>query len=159
MIRRAMEPPDRQWIATAFDSWRRTRGWSLRGATPSPLTLDHLLAQDAVVRHVVVTAARPVALFEVVGWSQRNGFARLELMVEPECDDVADELQAFVSDVFTTKPDLRKLCVWSFEDEFDAADVLGVTARQVGRLVGHERRGIDRYVDVMVHEIWPPQAA
>jgi hypothetical protein len=131
----------------------------LRGSTPSPLLRQRLLDEVAIVREWVSSGGQPVALLEIVDLSPANGFANLEFLVDPVASEsVAKELEVFVSEAFATHPDLRKLCVWSFEDEVEAERLLGSAARLVGRLVDHERRSEDRYVDVLVHEIWPSES-
>jgi hypothetical protein len=147
---------DVPWLIDGLTCWQRTRRWSRRGTSPSPVHVERLLSDPARARAAVWREDRPLAVLEVVDDNPRHGTAELAFMVDPaRAADLAPDAAAFLGGVFARHPDLRKLSVWACDDEVDVPLALGDRARLCGRLVAHERRGPDEHVDVVVFEVWP----
>lgn len=148
-------PREAEWVAVVLDRWDRSRRLSLRGRTPSPAMVAGLLGEAVVVQHAVWTDdGSPVALLQVTDVHPRDGTGELALLADAEHTEAISELlPGLLYDVFD-RESLRKLCLWAVEGELDVPSYLGSVACPVGRLVGHERRGPDHYVDMLVYEIW-----
>jgi hypothetical protein len=146
---------DLDWIAPALESWSRTHRWSLRGHTSSPALMRTLLYDQVGLQRVVRDdAGVPAAVVQLVAVEPRHGLGQMALLADPRrLADVAEPVAVFVADAFR-ETGLRKLCVLAHADELDVPTVLGPAGREVGRLVGHERRGPDSYVDLLLYEIW-----
>jgi hypothetical protein len=150
---------DAPWVATAMERWGRSRRLALRGRTPSPKLLRGLLDESVAVQQTVWTDDRqPVGLFQLSDLSERDGTGVLDLLVDPHhAAGLGVELTGFVAEAFAAWP-LRKLSLWAAADELHAPDYLA-TARQVGRLAGHDRRGPDDHADMLIYEIWQEDGA
>lgn len=155
MRRGDVVPRDAEWVAVVLERWDRSRRLSLRGRTPSPTMVAGLLGEAVTAQNAVWTDdGFPVALLQVTNVNSRDGTGELALLADAEHTEATSQLLAdFLSEVFDREP-LRKLCIWAVEDELDVPSYLGSLACPVGRLVGHERRGPDRYADMLVYEIW-----
>jgi hypothetical protein len=151
---------DTEWIAAGLQRWDRSRRLSLRGKTPSPKLVRGLLDEHVALQQAVWTDdGRPTGLFQVTELRAKDGFGQLDLLVDPtHAHSFGPALQSFLSEAFQTLP-LRKLCLWGCEDELAVPSGLSAWARQVGRLVGHERRGPDDYADMLVYEVWKDDLA
>jgi len=146
---------DHKWIGAVTELWSSTQRWSLRGRTPSPFLLEKLLQEDVALQRVAwADDDRPVALLQLVDVDLDNGFGHLALLGNPKRpDEVRAALMAFLTVGFQ-QPQLRKVCLMAHADELDVEAFLGDVARKVGSLAGHERRGPDDYVDLLLYEIW-----
>lgn len=149
---------DVPWLIDGLSSWQRTRRWSRRGTSPSPVHVERLLSDQAMARAAVWHDDRPLAVLEVVEDNPRHRTAELAFLVDPDhATSLGPEVAGFLGEAFARHPNLRKLSVWACDDEVDVPVVLGARARPCGRLAAHERRGPDEFVDVVVYEIWPEE--
>lgn len=146
---------DSPWVAAAMERWGRSRRLAPRGRTVSPKLARGLLDQGIAAQRTVWTDDhRPAGLFQVSDVSARDGTGMLDLLVDPRhTAALRPELRRFLAEALPELP-VRKLSLWACEDELAVPDHLGPVARPVGRLVGHDRRGRDRYADMLVYEIW-----
>jgi hypothetical protein len=146
---------DSSWVASAMETWPRSRRLALRGATPSPRLIRALFEEDVALQQTSWTDdRRPAGLFQVSEVSEPDGTGLLDLLVEPRLAAALHfQLVAFLRQAFAALP-VRKLCLWACDDELAAATYLGRLARPAGRLVAHDRRRPGIHSDMLVSEIW-----
>lgn len=144
---------DAAWVAAALEGWDRTRGLSLRGRTPAPPMVGAILGGAAMVQQAIWDdRGQPAALLQIA--DVRDGAGELNLLADPAAaPGLASAITGFLFDVFE-RHDLRKLTAWVLEDELNVPAYLPMATHPVGRLVAHDRRGPDKYVDLLIYEIW-----
>lgn len=150
---------DSEW-GMALGGWDRTRRWSLRGRSPSPVVVQQIMLEPSLVQErLVAESGQTVGIVEVTHHSSRDSYAQLALLVDPAyAEEVSSQLAIFLRDIWEDNPELRKLVIWSFADEIEVPGYLP-RATQVGRLTNHERRSESVFVDQLVHEVWPEDVA
>jgi hypothetical protein len=147
-------PDDVEWVAEVVDQWDATTRWGLRGLTPPPGLLNHLLWDDVTLQKAVKDeAGRPAGLLQLEGVNFRDGVGRLGLLVNPQDrKELGTPLEGFVRQCFDRFP-LRKLSLIAAVDSFRHDDYCELPFRHVGTFKDHESRGGGRYCDVTIHEL------
>jgi hypothetical protein len=146
---------DVDWIAAAVSDWSCTIRWTTWGTTPSPDRLGQLLWTGVMFQEVARRRGRvAIALLQLTNVHLDDGVADFEFLADTRHADSVDEaMTSFIDRAFDLFP-LRKLCMSAAADQLELSPYLRSATRQAGCLIDHHRRGLDRFVDVNLYEIW-----
>jgi hypothetical protein len=152
---RTVSPDDAAWIGPVVGGWQRSYRWQFRSAPPSRDRVRALLDDPDVVQQAIVTAgpSGAAAVLQISALGLAHRAAELSVLVDPQVPAlVREQLDRFVRQAFAGLG-LRKLSLRALDGGLDVAGCLPA-ARQVGRLVEHDRRCEGTYDDLVVHELW-----
>jgi hypothetical protein len=151
---RAVTAEDGGWIAEVVTGWPCSHRWSLRGQTPSPQLLGHLLWNGVLKQYVIAEGSGAQGLVQLYDGDLHNGVGHLGLLLRPgEPERHRPVIEAFVEECFRDFP-LRKICVEVVADDGIEPTTVGSDLRLAGRLADHERRTEDTFADLLLYELW-----
>ncbi|HYI60638.1 MAG TPA: hypothetical protein VEW93_02405 [Acidimicrobiales bacterium] len=156
---RAPTDDDRPWMVAALANGHRSQRWSLRGLSPSPGLVESLLRDQVATQAVAAPPGRPgLALFQVVKVHEPTHSADLELITAPgDLTLVRDTLARFTADVFASGG-LRRLILATLDGHADVAALLPGATPSL-RLREQEWTDDGVLSDLLVHELWAPEAS
>lgn len=154
LVLRPVVDDDRTWIAAAAVGGHRSQRWSLRGQSPAPGIVEHLLGDRVAVQAVAAPgggAGR--ALFQVVSVHGPTRSADLGVLVAPgDLGAVREAFDRFVERVLGDGQ-LDRLVLTVLNGHLDAGALVG-TAPAV-RLREHDWNDDGVLADLLVYELWP----
>lgn len=148
-------PSDAAWITESLTHWHVSSRWSMRGQTPSPQMVDARLWHGVVRQHTIRDAGgRACALVQVAEPDFRNEHATLNLIIDPSYMARLSGPVKYAAERALHDLPLRKLSISYPADQTAIELCIEPIAVASGRLVDHERYGPDKYVDVVIADVW-----